>query len=100
MTRDHRVFLKDETRTRRHFNKHCAIRFVYPKETSKKYDCEFNRDNGWGVLGKAGFKGVWPVAIDSDWSALQFRRVQHIKSLKRNSWMALTKEGKLRTKKK
>lgn len=76
-----------------------VIWFAYPKGTSKKYDCEFNRDNGWDALGKAGFEGVRQVAIDTDWSALRFRRVEHIKSLKRSSSMALTKEGKSRAKK-
>ena len=76
-----------------------VIWFAYPKGTSKKYDCEFNRDNGWDALGEAGFEGVRQVAIDEDWSALRFRRVEHIKSLKRSSSMALTKEGKSRTKK-
>ncbi len=77
-----------------------VIWFAYPKGTSKKYDCEFNRDNGWDALGKAGFEGVRQVAIDEDWSALRFRRVEHVKSLNRSFSMALTKEGKSRTKKK
>lgn len=77
-----------------------VIWFAYPKGTSKKYDCEFNRDNGFGALGEAGFEGVRQVAIDEDWSALRFRRVEQIKYLKRSSSMALTKEGKSRTKKK
>ena len=75
-----------------------VIWFGYPKGTSKKYDCEFNRDNGWNAVGEAGFEGVRQVAIDADWSALRFRRIEHIKSLKRGSSMALTKEGKSRTK--
>src|SRR5580658_9843867 len=29
--------------------------FSYPKGTSKKYACDFNRDNGWDVLNAAGF---------------------------------------------
>jgi hypothetical protein len=74
-----------------------VIWFAYPKGTSKKYGCEFNRDNGWVTLGKSGFEGVRQVAIDADWTALRFRRVEHIKSLKRSSSMALTKEGKSRT---
>jgi hypothetical protein len=76
-----------------------VIWFAYPKGTSKKYDCEFNRDNDWHALGEAGFERVRQVAIDADWSAIRFRRVEHIKSLKRSSSMALTKEGKSRTKK-
>jgi hypothetical protein len=52
---------------------------VYPKGTSRKYHCEFNRDSGWPTLGAAGFEPVRMVAIDADWSALRFRRVEYIK---------------------
>jgi hypothetical protein len=54
--------------------------FAYPKVSSKKYTCDFNRDTGWDVLNQLGFKGVRQVAIDADWSALRFRRVEFIKS--------------------
>jgi len=54
--------------------------FAYPKGTSKRYTCEFNRDQGWQVIRKAGFDSVRQVAIDEDWSALRFRRVEYIKS--------------------
>jgi|SRR5579859_5115165 len=54
--------------------------FAYPKGTSKKYTCEFNRDTGWAVLKKAGFDTVRQVAIDADWTALRFRRVEFIKA--------------------
>lgn len=70
---------------------------VYPKGTSKKYKCEFNRDSGWPVLGAAGFEPVRMVAIDADWSALRFRRVEHIKSLTRSPRGAISKEGKRKT---
>jgi hypothetical protein len=56
--------------------------FAYPKGTSKKYQCDFNRDNGWDELKKAGFDTVRAVAIDEDWSALRFRRVEFIKNAK------------------
>jgi hypothetical protein len=56
---------------------------VYPKGTSKRYRCEFNRDSGWAVLGAAGFEPVRMVAIDEDWSALRFRRVEYIKTMTR-----------------
>ncbi len=52
--------------------------FAYPKGTSKKYTCDFNRDTGWDVLKKAGFDTVRAVAIDADWTALRFRRVEFI----------------------
>lgn len=67
---------------------------AYPKGTSKNYKCEFNRDNGWAKLGEAGFEPVRMVAIDEDWSALRFRRVEHIKTMTRSS--ALTAKGKKR----
>jgi hypothetical protein len=54
--------------------------FAYPKGTSKRYTCEFNRDAGWGVIRTAGFDSVRMVAIDEDWSALRFRRLEYVKS--------------------
>ena len=57
--------------------------FAFPKGTSKKYQCDFNRDTGWSLLKTAGFDTVRAVAIDDDWSALRFRRVEYIKSGKR-----------------
>jgi len=65
---------------------------VYPKGTSKRYKCEFNRDNGWDRLGAHGFEGVRMVAIDEDWSALRFRRVEFIKTMTRS--FAMTDKGK------
>ena len=70
---------------------------AYPKGTSKRYKCEFNRDDGWHVIGQVGFEGVRQVAIDKDWSALRFRRVEFIKSLTRAPERALTPAGKVRT---
>jgi hypothetical protein len=59
--------------------------FAYPKGTSKRYTCEFNRDAGWGVLRAAGFESVRMVAIDEDWSALRFRRLEYVKSASRSA---------------
>ncbi len=69
-----------------------VIWFAYPKQSSKKYKCEFNRDTGWKLLGKLGFEPVRAVAIDEDWSALRFRRVSFIKIMTRS--FALSDEGK------
>jgi hypothetical protein len=52
--------------------------FAYPKGTSKTIKSEVNRDTGWDVLRGAGFDTVRLVAIDADWSALRFRRNEHI----------------------
>ncbi len=68
--------------------------FAYPKGTSKRYKCDFNRDTGWEVLGKLGFEPVRAVAIDDDWSALRFRKVGYIKKMTRS--FAMTEEGKER----
>ncbi len=74
--------------------------FAYPKGSSKKYKCEFNRDTGWAVVGEQGLEPVRQVAIDEDWSALRFRRVQFIKSMIRDSQWAMTPEGKAKAGKK
>ena len=73
------------------------IWFAYPKKSSKNYQCEFNRDTGWAVLGEYKLEGVRQVAIDADWSAIRFRHVDKIKKITRRASMALTKEAKLRT---
>lgn len=74
-----------------------ALWFAYPKGTSKKYACDFNRDTGWAEVGKAGFEGVRAVAIDEDWSGLRFRRVGFIKKMTRG--FAISEDGKAKAKK-
>lgn len=71
-----------------------VVWFAYPKGTSRRYKSEINRDSGWAPLGAAGFEGVRQVAIDEDWSALRFRRVEHIKTMKRDASRAATEQGK------
>ncbi len=75
------------------------IWFAYPKGTSKRYRCEFNRDTGWSAVGAAGFETVRQVAIDEDWSALRFRRTEYVKSLSRAPSCAQSPSGKARVKK-
>lgn len=67
---------------------------VYPKASSKKLKCEFNRDTGWARLGEAGYEPVRQVAIDEDWSALRFRKVEFIQSMKRNPDGAISAAGR------
>lgn len=74
-----------------------VVWFAYPKGTSKRYRCDVNRDTGWEPLGKAGFEHVRLVAIDEDWSALRFRRVEFVKTMARRRSFAITKQGKART---
>lgn len=74
-----------------------VIWVAYPKGSSKRYECEFNRDTGWCVFAGAGFEAVRQVAIDEDWSALRFRRVQFIKTFSRSPERAATAIGKART---
>jgi hypothetical protein len=69
-----------------------VVWFAYPKGSSKKYKSQINRDNGWAVMGKAGFEPVRMVAIDEDWSAVRFRRVEFIKTMKRPDEWRLTKK--------
>lgn len=69
--------------------------FAYPKGTSKKYKCEFNRDTGWGVLGKHDYEPVRAIAIDEDWSALRFRNAENIKEMIRSFAMSETGKKKV-----
>jgi len=66
----------------------------YPKGTSKKYKCDFNRDTGWAIMGPYDLEPVRMVAIDDDWSALRFKKVDFIKTMKRSSLHALSEKGK------
>ncbi len=68
----------------------------YPKGTSRRYTCDFNRDTGWAILGQFGLEPVRMVAIDEDWSALRFRKVAYIKKMTRN-FGALSEEGKIKS---
>jgi hypothetical protein len=76
------------------------IWFAYPKGSSKRYKCEFNRDTGWAALGAAGFEGVRMIAIDEDWSAVRFRRAEFIKTLTRDPEHTMSTAGRRRAAKK
>lgn len=71
---------------------------AYPKGSSKKYRCDFNRDTGWAVLGQLGFESVRMVAIDNDWSAIRFRRTEYVKKMTRQEKHAISEAGKEKTK--
>jgi hypothetical protein len=71
-----------------------VVWFAYPKQSSKRYKSELDRDRGWASLGAAGFEPVRMVAIDDDWSAKRFRRVGFIKTLSRPKEVALSAGGK------
>ena len=42
------------------------LSFCHPKGTSKRYKCEYYRDNDWAALGQYNFEPVRMVAIDED----------------------------------
>ena len=69
--------------------------FCYPKKSSKKYNCEFNRDTGWGIMANFDLEPVRQVAIDEDWSALRFRKVDHIKKSPEGKAMRLPDKRKI-----
>ena len=69
----------------------------YPKGTSRKYKCDFNRDTGWKVMVPYDLETVRMVAIDEDWSALRFKKVEFIKSMNRTSLETLSEKGKLKS---
>jgi len=68
--------------------------FAYPKGTSKKYKSQINRDSGWKVFGAEGFEPVRMVAIDEDWSAIRFRRIEFLKNMTRAKEHRLTEQAK------
>lgn len=77
-----------------HLKGDALLWLCYPKGTSKKYRCDFNRDTGWITVGEYGYEPVRQVAIDEDWSALRFRNVEFIKKMTRSDAMILSKAGK------
>jgi len=62
---------------------------AYPKGTSKKYTCDFNRDTSWKIFAPYNMMGVRQISIDDDWSALRFRKVEFIKSEKRRNELGI-----------
>lgn len=57
---------------------------AYPKATSK-IASNLNRDCSWEMVVSAGYEGVSQVALDSVWSALRFKKCEHIASMTRAS---------------
>ena len=66
----------------------------YPKGTSKKYKSDINRTKAWEVFSPYEFEPVSQVSIDDNWSAMRFRHVDNIKTMKRKT--ATTEKGKSR----
>ncbi len=52
-----------------------VIWFAYPKQTSRTYTSDLNRDSCWEALKPLKLQPVRQIAIDDDWSALRFKRV-------------------------
>jgi hypothetical protein len=48
---------------------------AYPKQTSKRYRADINRDTGNALMQRHGFTGVAMVSLDDDWSALRLKRI-------------------------
>jgi hypothetical protein len=49
---------------------------AYPKGSSQKYKADLNRDRLHALMEKQGFDGVSLVALDADWSAMRFKRIE------------------------
>ncbi|TDT51905.1 DUF3052 domain-containing protein [Fonticella tunisiensis] len=71
--------------------------FCYPKGTSKKYKSDIKRNTTWDIFAPFEFEAVSQVSINDDWSAMCFRHVDKIKTMKRKT--ASTEKGKERIKK-
>jgi hypothetical protein len=79
-------------------NEDALLWLAYPKKSSKKYQSDISRDDGWQPVGDLGFEGVRQIAIDEDWSAVRFRDARFIKSMSRDKKRAMSKEGKEKVK--
>ncbi len=49
--------------------------FAYPKQTSRQYRSDLNREGCWEALKPLKLQPVRQIAIDDDWSALRFKRL-------------------------
>ena len=70
--------------------------FAYAKKSSRRYNAELSRDEGWAALGALGYEPVRQIAIDSDWSAVRFRHASRIQRLTRTKVRRLSAEGQAR----
>ncbi len=68
--------------------------FAYPKKSSKKYKSDISRDDSWQSMGDLGYEPVRMVALNEDWSALRFRKVENIKTMTRNPDWIMSEAGK------
>src|SRR5215467_13867366 len=50
---------------------------AYPKKSSG-IESDLTRDEGWAALFDTGVRPVRQIAIDDTWSALRFRRSEHV----------------------
>jgi hypothetical protein len=50
-----------------------VVWFAYPKQASKRYTSDLNRDLCWETLKPLSLQPVRQIAIDDDWSALRFK---------------------------
>jgi hypothetical protein len=57
---------------------------AYPKSSSKIVT-NLNRDCSWDMVVNAGYESVRSIALDTVWSALRFKRAEHIKEMARSS---------------
>lgn len=68
-----------------HLQGDAVVWAVYPKGTSRKFTCDFNRDSSGEIFAPFNMLGVRQISIDDDWSALRFRKMEYIKSVTRKS---------------
>lgn len=94
------VFVQTETDVRNAAKKYLPVLepdavfwMVYPKKTSSKYESEVTRDSGWASIGEHDYEGVSMVSIDENWSALRFRKVDFVKTMKRRESMRISKRN-------
>uniref|UniRef100_A0A7S3M9J2 Uncharacterized protein n=1 Tax=Spumella elongata TaxID=89044 RepID=A0A7S3M9J2_9STRA len=81
---------------RKHAVEDPVVWFAFPKRTSK-LSKNLSRDKGFERIGQIGYEAVSNISIDENWSALRFRKVEHIKTMIRLSCGTISVVGKKRT---
>ena len=55
----------------------CKLWIAYPKTTSKIVS-DLNRDASWDILSKNDFEAIRQVTLDHVWTAMRFKKVDHL----------------------
>ncbi|MBP8959731.1 MAG: hypothetical protein KBG40_04825 [Bacteroidales bacterium] len=56
--------------------------YAFPKKACRNLKSDLDKDHGWGALFDRGFDKIRLISIDENWSALGFKNIRFIRSVK------------------